>query len=131
MVLENAKYMISLMSMVQFFGVLCGTIFYGSLADRYGRKPIAILVLSSGLSSLFSSGGILKINIIHKFRNLSISGISLATFGYSVLGRVGKWWDNCGCLYVCDGASSPSTKNGSQSIHELGNFLYIREFKIN
>ena len=57
--------MISLTSMVQFFGVLCGTIFYGSLADRYGRKPIAILVLSSGLSSLFASGkgvGIINLN---------------------------------------------------------------------
>ncbi|CAD5222373.1 unnamed protein product [Bursaphelenchus xylophilus] len=48
----SKSYLRSFFSQVQFFGVLLGTIVYGSLSDWLGRKPIAVTALSLGL--LFS-----------------------------------------------------------------------------
>lgn len=43
-------------SQLQFIGVLLGTISFGSLADCFGRKPIAIFVLTWGISFSIISG---------------------------------------------------------------------------
>jgi MFS family permease len=43
------SYIASLMSQIQFGGVLFGTISFGSLSDRFGRKPISLLALTSGV----------------------------------------------------------------------------------
>ncbi|KAK5984681.1 hypothetical protein GCK32_005974 [Trichostrongylus colubriformis] len=52
---ENA-YMMSLFSQLQFFGVLLGTLTFGSLSDMYGRKPISLLALSTGFLSNLMTG---------------------------------------------------------------------------
>ncbi|TKR75962.1 hypothetical protein L596_017179 [Steinernema carpocapsae] len=49
-------YFASLFSQLQFFGVLCGTFLYGTLSDWLGRRPIALLALSSGIAVSFVSG---------------------------------------------------------------------------
>ncbi|KAI6240062.1 hypothetical protein M3Y99_00490600 [Aphelenchoides fujianensis] len=52
----SRSYFASLYSQIQFGGVLLGTIFFGSLSDCFGRKPISIVAISSGLTSTVLSG---------------------------------------------------------------------------
>ncbi|KAI6177299.1 hypothetical protein M3Y97_00891600 [Aphelenchoides bicaudatus] len=49
-------YWASFYSQVQFGGVLLGTILFGSLSDCFGRKPVAIFVLTCGLTFQIFSG---------------------------------------------------------------------------
>lgn len=49
-------YLASLYSQIQFFGVLIGTFLFGTLSDAFGRRPIAILALTTGIVVSFSSG---------------------------------------------------------------------------
>ncbi|VDN60386.1 unnamed protein product [Dracunculus medinensis] len=48
-------YLASLYSQIQFFGVLIGTFLFGTLSDAFGRRPIAILALTTGIVVSFSS----------------------------------------------------------------------------
>uniref|UniRef100_A0A915ETS8 Major facilitator superfamily (MFS) profile domain-containing protein n=1 Tax=Ditylenchus dipsaci TaxID=166011 RepID=A0A915ETS8_9BILA len=49
-------YLVALYAQLQFFGVLVGTLLFGSLSDYFGRKPIAIFVLAAGISMMVLSG---------------------------------------------------------------------------
>lgn len=46
----------SFFSQIQFLGVLIGTLLFGTLSDRFGRKPIGTLLFSMGICSTFASG---------------------------------------------------------------------------
>uniref|UniRef100_A0A0N4ZWH6 MFS domain-containing protein n=1 Tax=Parastrongyloides trichosuri TaxID=131310 RepID=A0A0N4ZWH6_PARTI len=52
---NDSSYIVSIISMIQFFGVLCGTVFYGFLADHFGRKPTSFFILSFGIFFLVAS----------------------------------------------------------------------------
>ncbi|VDM28954.1 unnamed protein product [Toxocara canis] len=49
-------YVAALYNQVNFFGVLVGTLLFGALSDAIGRRPMAILSLSSAMLSTFFSG---------------------------------------------------------------------------
>ncbi|VDK61554.1 unnamed protein product, partial [Anisakis simplex] len=49
-------YFASLFSQIQFFGVLLGTVLFGTLSDSFGRRPTAIFALAFGIAISFSSG---------------------------------------------------------------------------
>uniref|UniRef100_A0A915DWC9 Major facilitator superfamily (MFS) profile domain-containing protein n=1 Tax=Ditylenchus dipsaci TaxID=166011 RepID=A0A915DWC9_9BILA len=49
-------YLVPLFAQIQFCGVLIGTLFYGSLSDCFGRKPVAMFALSFGISMIVLSG---------------------------------------------------------------------------
>ncbi|KHN79445.1 Uncharacterized protein F23F12.3 [Toxocara canis] len=51
-----SAYFASLFSQIQFFGVLLGTILFGTLSDSFGRRPTAIVALSTGIAISFCSG---------------------------------------------------------------------------
>lgn len=79
---ENT-YMMSVFSQLQFFGVLLGTIFFGSLADIYGRKPCSVLAIGIGFSANLMSGFVSSWKFLHVLRlilGLSIGG-TLVTVG--------------------------------------------------
>ncbi|CEF69213.1 Solute carrier family 22 member 15 [Strongyloides ratti] len=52
---RDSAFITSIISMIQFFGVLCGTVFYGFLSDYFGRKPISFFILSFGIFFLIAS----------------------------------------------------------------------------
>ncbi|CAD5217765.1 unnamed protein product [Bursaphelenchus okinawaensis] len=52
----SKAYLRSFFSQVQFFGVLIGTVVYGSLSDWLGRKPVAVTALSLGIVFSILSG---------------------------------------------------------------------------
>ncbi|CAD6195207.1 unnamed protein product [Caenorhabditis auriculariae] len=47
---SKKAYYASLFSQVQYFGVLIGTVLFGSLSDAFGRKPISTFVMTMGIS---------------------------------------------------------------------------------
>lgn len=49
-------YWASFYSQVQFFGVLAGTVLFGTISDHKGRKPVAVFVLAFGLLSCIFAG---------------------------------------------------------------------------
>ncbi|CAP26484.1 Protein CBG05850 [Caenorhabditis briggsae] len=65
-------------SQIQFAGLLVGTLFFGTLSDRFGRKPIGILVISNGICSTFASGlapTATVLFVLRFFVGLSIGGM--------------------------------------------------------
>lgn len=48
----NNSYIIYAYSQTQFFGVLLGTLLWGTCSDSFGRRPVAIFVLSFGILAL-------------------------------------------------------------------------------
>ena len=48
-------YLAHLYAQVQFFGVLLGTLVFGLLSDKFGRKPAGVFSLTLGLAALFFS----------------------------------------------------------------------------
>lgn len=68
----------SFFSQMQFGGLLIGTLLFGSLSDRFGRKPIGILVVSNGIVSTFASGlapTVKLLLVLRFFVGLSIGGM--------------------------------------------------------
>ncbi|KAF1757488.1 hypothetical protein GCK72_013944 [Caenorhabditis remanei] len=68
----------SFFSQIQFGGLLIGTLLFGSLSDRFGRKPIGILVVSNGICSTFASGLAPNVTVLFALRffvGLSIGGM--------------------------------------------------------
>ncbi|KAK0414682.1 hypothetical protein QR680_011567 [Steinernema hermaphroditum] len=53
---DPGAYFASLFAQIQFAGVLCGTFFYGTLSDAFGRRPIALATLTSGIIFTVLSG---------------------------------------------------------------------------
>lgn len=51
-----SAYWASLYSQIQFFGVLLGTILFGTLSDTFGRRPAALIALVGGILISFCSG---------------------------------------------------------------------------
>uniref|UniRef100_A0AC35U1W7 MFS domain-containing protein n=1 Tax=Rhabditophanes sp. KR3021 TaxID=114890 RepID=A0AC35U1W7_9BILA len=51
----SESIIVSFVSMIQYFGVLCGALLYGCLGDHFGRKPISFFILALGLLSLITS----------------------------------------------------------------------------
>ncbi|KAK0415971.1 hypothetical protein QR680_012225 [Steinernema hermaphroditum] len=83
-------YLASLFSQIQFAGVLCGTFLYGTLSDCFGRRPIALLALASGIAISFVSGmapNWLILLITRFFIGLSIGGtiVVVCTFVMEML----------------------------------------------
>jgi hypothetical protein len=51
-------YIPSLITSMQFFGVLIGTITYSHLADKFGRRPISLMCVSLGILFVVLSGSL-------------------------------------------------------------------------
>uniref|UniRef100_A0A914UL20 Major facilitator superfamily (MFS) profile domain-containing protein n=1 Tax=Plectus sambesii TaxID=2011161 RepID=A0A914UL20_9BILA len=71
-------YFASLISSLQFFGVIVGTISYGHMADKFGRKPISLLSISLGILFVMVSGASPSWLILLIFRFLvgtSVGGV--------------------------------------------------------
>ena len=58
LVCGSYAYIASLITSMQFFGVLIGTITYGHLADKFGRRPISLLCVSLGILFVVLSGSL-------------------------------------------------------------------------
>lgn len=43
------SYLVAFYSQMQFIGVLIGTVTFGWLSDHFGRRPIALMVLTIGI----------------------------------------------------------------------------------
>lgn len=71
-------YWATFYSQLQFFGVLIGTLLWGSLSDYLGRKPIALFVLSFGVSMSFASGVFML--FIFKFYYINLIEYLIITF---------------------------------------------------
>jgi MFS family permease len=50
------SYIPSMISSMQFLGVLLGTISFGHLADKFGRKPISLICIALGVIFVMLSG---------------------------------------------------------------------------
>ncbi|EFP09944.1 hypothetical protein CRE_11551 [Caenorhabditis remanei] len=71
----------SFFTQIQYFGVLIGTLLFGYLSDRFGRKPVGIFVLSNGICSTFASGLAPNVTVLFALRfcvGLSIGGTIVA-----------------------------------------------------
>ncbi|KJH45816.1 hypothetical protein DICVIV_08140 [Dictyocaulus viviparus] len=66
----DESYLMPAFSQVQFFGVLFGTILFGSISDIFGRKPITVLTLSTGFLLNLLSGFATSWKILHTVRFL-------------------------------------------------------------
>lgn len=56
MLCGERAYIASLISSLQFLGVIVGTIIYGHMADQFGRKPISLLSMALGIVFVMLSG---------------------------------------------------------------------------
>uniref|UniRef100_A0A8R1HGV8 MFS domain-containing protein n=1 Tax=Caenorhabditis japonica TaxID=281687 RepID=A0A8R1HGV8_CAEJA len=73
----SSAYYQSFFSQIQYSGVLIGTFLFGSLSDRFGRKPIGILVMTIAITSTFASGLAPNVHLLFGLRffvGLSIGG---------------------------------------------------------
>uniref|UniRef100_A0A1I7YL87 MFS domain-containing protein n=1 Tax=Steinernema glaseri TaxID=37863 RepID=A0A1I7YL87_9BILA len=60
----SRAYLASLFSQIQFAGVLCGTFLYGTLSDWFGRRPISLLCLASGIGFNALSGVAMNVEML-------------------------------------------------------------------
>ncbi|EGT47687.1 hypothetical protein CAEBREN_29089 [Caenorhabditis brenneri] len=68
----------SFFNQIQYAGVLVGTLSFGTLSDRFGRKPIGIFVFSLSICATFASGmapTVVILLILRFFVGLSVGGM--------------------------------------------------------
>jgi MFS family permease len=53
---DSRAYLAQMLSTVQFVGLIVGAFVFAPLADRYGRKPLATIVLVTGIVAIALSG---------------------------------------------------------------------------
>lgn len=74
---SSAHYQ-SFFSLIQYLGVLLGTILFGGLSDRFGRKPVGISIIFIAFFSILGTGlapNHFALFIARFFSGLSIAGI--------------------------------------------------------
>ncbi|CAJ0598396.1 unnamed protein product [Cylicocyclus nassatus] len=81
---ENT-YLMSAFSQIQFFGVLFGTLLFGTLADTFGRKPVSLGTLIAGFLTNLSAGFSPSWQVLHSlhfFVGFFVGGasVTLATY---------------------------------------------------
>uniref|UniRef100_A0A914VSW7 Major facilitator superfamily (MFS) profile domain-containing protein n=1 Tax=Plectus sambesii TaxID=2011161 RepID=A0A914VSW7_9BILA len=87
MLCGTRAYIASLISTFQFGGVLVGTIVCGQLADKYGRRPIALITLTLGILFAMSSGASPNWQVLMALRILMgtcIGGALVSVYTYVV-----------------------------------------------
>uniref|UniRef100_A0A914V6F7 Major facilitator superfamily (MFS) profile domain-containing protein n=1 Tax=Plectus sambesii TaxID=2011161 RepID=A0A914V6F7_9BILA len=87
MLCGTRAYIASLISTFQFGGVLLGTIVFGQLADKYGRRPIALITLTFGVFFTMLSGASPNWQILMALRILvgtCIGGAIVSVYTYVV-----------------------------------------------
>lgn len=89
--LESATFYTWSLSTIQFLGVFIGTTIFGSFADKFGRKPVSIFVLTFGILVLAFSSKIfchfLKLGYLYVWWHLFVARffVGLTTGGTMVV----------------------------------------------
>ncbi|KAF1748724.1 hypothetical protein GCK72_025191 [Caenorhabditis remanei] len=74
----SSVYYQSFFSLIQYLGVLVGTVLFGTLSDSFGRKPIGILVIFIAIFSILGTGFARSRHVLFTarfFSGLSIAGV--------------------------------------------------------